>query len=121
MSVENGITLSKVPRENEPGYTVDTIPKALQDQYLKSYRERYPQRPRGETSQMSAEERFMPPKGYVDAIDHHRVFQAAVRSRQAVTEDALFGYRAAGPALLSNISYFEGKVVRWDPEGMRLL
>ena len=121
MSVENGITLSKVPRENEPGYTVDTFPKALQDQYLKSYRERYPQRPRGDTSQMSAEEKFMPPKGYVDAIDHHRVFQAAVRSRQAVTEDALFGYRAAGPALLSNISYFEGKVVRWDPEGMRLL
>ena len=31
----------------------------------------------------------------------------AVRIRKPVIEDAVFGFRAAGPALLSNMSYFE--------------
>ena len=112
---------SSSPRESEPGYTVDTFPNALQDQYLKAYREKYPQRPKVDTAQMSAEEKFVPPKGYSDAIDHHRVFQSAVRSRKPVTEDALYGYRAAGPALLSNLSYFERKLIAWDPDAMKLV
>ena len=69
---------------------------------------------------MSAEEKFVPPKGYSDAFEHHRNFIAAVRSRKTVVEDAVFGFRAAGPALLSNISYFEKKVCLWDAEGMKL-
>src|SRR5689334_4795629 len=46
MSVENGVTISKVPRELEPGYTIDTFPKAIQEQFLKEYRQKYPQRPK---------------------------------------------------------------------------
>jgi hypothetical protein len=37
-----------------------------------------------------------------------------------VVEDAVFGFRAAGPALLSNISYFDKKVCLWDAEAMKL-
>jgi hypothetical protein len=44
-----------------------------------------------------------------------------VRSRKPVIEDAAFGFRAAGPALLSNVSYFEQRVCKWDPETMTLL
>ena len=36
-------------------------------------------------------------------------------------EDAVFGFRAAGAALLSNLSYEQGQVVRWDPETMKVL
>jgi hypothetical protein len=32
----------------------------------------------------------------------------------------MFGFRAAGPALLSNISYFEKRVVEWDPQSMKI-
>ena len=120
MTVENGVTLSKVPRELEPGYTIDTFPKAQQEQFLKEYRQKYPARPTVHTGQMSAEEKFVPPKGYNDAFDHHRNFIAAVRSRKPVVEDAVFGFRAAGPALLSNISYFDRKVCLWDAETMKL-
>ena len=120
MTVENGVTLSKVPRELEPGYTIDTFPKAQQEQFLKEYRQKYPARPKVNTGQMSAEEKFVPPKGYTDAFDHHRNFIAAVRSRKPVVEDAVFGFRAAGPALLSNISYFDKKVCLWDAEAMKL-
>jgi predicted dehydrogenase len=120
MTVENGVTLSKVPRELEPGYTIDTFPKAQQEQFLKEYRQKYPVRPKVNTGQMSAEEKFVPPKGYTDAFDHHRNFIAAVRSRKPVVEDAVFGFRAAGPALLSNISYFDQKVCLWDAQAMKL-
>jgi hypothetical protein len=58
--------------------------------------------------------------GYNDTLDHHRNFLNAVRSRKPVIEDAAFGFRAAGPALLSNISYFEKRPCVWDPETMVL-
>ena len=61
---------------------------------------------------------YLPPPGYNDHLDHHRNFIAAVRSRKPVVEDSSFGLRAAGPALLSNMSYFEQRVVNWDPQSM---
>ena len=42
--------------------------------------------------------------GYSDSYDHFKNFFASVRTRQPVVEDAVFGYRAAGAALLSNLS-----------------
>jgi predicted dehydrogenase len=120
MTVDNGVTLSKVPRELEPGYTIDTFAKAQQERFLTEYRQKYPERPKVDAGQMSAEEKFVPPKGYSDHFDHVRNFIAAVRSRKAVVEDAVFGFRAAGPALLSNISYFEKRICLWDAEAMKL-
>jgi predicted dehydrogenase len=120
LTIDSALGISKVPRQSEPGYTIDTFPKALQEQYLKDYREKYPLRPAVGTGQMSAEEKFVPPKGYTDSFDHHRNFIAAVRSRKPVVEDAVFGFRAAGPALLSNLSYFDRKVCLWDAESMTL-
>jgi hypothetical protein len=61
---------------------------------------------------------YAPPPGYDAHREHHRNFYAAVRSRQPVVEDGVFGFRAAGPALLSNTSYYEQRVCRWDPESM---
>jgi hypothetical protein len=37
-----------------------------------------------------------------------------------VVEDGVFGYRAAGAALLSNLSYEKDAIVKWDPEAMKL-
>jgi len=48
-------------------------------------------------------------------------FFEAVRTRQPVVEDPVFGLRAAGAALLSNLSYEQNAPVRWDPEEMKLL
>ena len=115
------VTITRQPREAEPGYTIDTFPKAMQEQYLKEYREKYPvRRSNSDSMRPTAEERFSPPAGYNDTLDHHRNFLSAVRSRKPVIEDAAFGFRAAGPALLSNISYFEKRQCVWDPEAMVL-
>ena len=121
MTIGRGVTLSKVPRETEPGFTIDTFSKAEQERFIKAYREQYPlQRPNADAMQPQTEERFLAPRGYSDHEDHHRNFFAAVRSRQPVVEDAAFGFRAAGPAVLSNVSYFEQRTVKWDPVGMKL-
>jgi hypothetical protein len=63
----------------------------------------------------SREESFDPPLRYNDHLDHHMTFVNAIRSNQPVTENGLFGLRAAAPALLSNVSYFQKRVVEWDP------
>ncbi|HEV2446662.1 MAG TPA: Gfo/Idh/MocA family oxidoreductase, partial [Candidatus Sulfopaludibacter sp.] len=120
LAIGNTVTLARTPRESEPGYTIDTFPKAVQEQYLKEYREKYPPRPETSTASLTAEEKFVPPKGYSDHFEHIRNFLHAVRTRTPVIEDAAFGFRAAGPALLSNISYFEQRPCLWDPESMTL-
>jgi hypothetical protein len=68
----------------------------------------------------SSNDVFVPPHGHSDHLDHHRNFALAVRSRKPVVEDGVFGFRAAGPALLSNMSYFEKKAIHWDPVAMKI-
>jgi predicted dehydrogenase len=121
LTIGNGVTVTKTPRETEPGYTIDTFPKAIQDQFLKKYFEQYPRSvPTADAIRPQVEDKFLPPRGYNDHLDHHRNFLASVRSRKPVVENSVFGFRAAGPALLSNISYFEKRICEWDPETMTL-
>src|SRR5437016_7947560 len=121
LTIGNGVTVSKTPRESEPGYTIDTFPKGTQEQFLKKYYEDHPRStPTADAIRPQVEDRYLPPPGYSDHRDHHRNFLAAVRSRKPVVEDAVFGFRAAGPALLSNISYFEQRICNWNPETMEV-
>lgn len=61
-------------------------------------------------------------EGYKGAhYDHFTNFFEAVRTEKPVVEDAVFGMRAAAPALACNISYFENKIVQWDPDKMKLV
>ena len=115
----SALTLARHPRETEPGYTIGTFAKATQDAFLRQYREKYPeQRPTADAMRPDREERFAPPPGYDAHREHHRNFYSAVRSRKPFLEGAVFGFRAAGPALLSNVSYFEERVCKWDPQSM---
>ncbi len=60
-------------------------------------------------------------KGYKGAhYDHFTNFFNGVRHGKPVVEDAVFGYRAAAPALLCNDSYFDNKIIHWDPVNMKL-
>ena len=121
MTISNGVTVAKQPRQTEPGYTVDTFAKTTQEQYVREYRAKYPlMRPNADSMRPQGDEKYLPPEGYSDHMDHHRNFLEAVRSRRPVVEDAVFGYRAAGPALLSNVSFFEQRMCQWDPETMTL-
>ena len=115
----NSVTISRVPREKEPGLTIETFTDAMQKHILKKYREKYPL-PHPEGAPPAGVETYVAEPGYSDSYDHLKNFFSAVRSRQPVVEDAVFGFRAAGAALLSNLSYDRGEVVHWNPETMKL-
>jgi predicted dehydrogenase len=60
-------------------------------------------------------------EGYKGAhFDHHYNWATAIRQQKDVTENSLFGYRAAAPALLCNDSYFQNKIMQWDPEKLQV-
>jgi predicted dehydrogenase len=122
LTLGQDVAVSKVPPEAEPGHTAETFPKAVRDAYLKDYRAKYPaQRAAADAMRPASEQHFRAPASHDAWLEHHRNFLNAVRSRKPVIEDAVFGFRAAGPALLSNVSYFEERVCKWDPEAMRMV
>jgi predicted dehydrogenase len=115
----NAVTVTRTPPEKEPGFTVSTFAEAMQKQYIEEYRKKYPiQHPSGPPPEEV--QKFAAPEGYSDSYDHFRNFFASVRSRQPVVEDPIFGFRAAGAALLSNLSVERGSAVKWNPETMKL-
>ena len=119
LKIDQGVTVSKQIRETEPGMSIETFSNATQAEYRRKYRELYPlSRPNADSMRPQTEDVYLPPPRYSDHLDHHRNFFTAVKTRQPVVEDATFGLRAAGPALLSNISYFNNKLVEWDPQTM---
>lgn len=121
MTIGNGVTVVKQPPEKEPGFTIGTFSKATQAEFMKQYRAKYPEASVTTASLTPTdEEQFLAPRGYSDHRDHFANFFGAVRSRKPVVEDAVFGLRAAAPALLSNESYFSGKILEWDPAKMQV-
>jgi predicted dehydrogenase len=116
----NQLTISRSPREKEPGHTLDTFTEDMQKRIMQEYRQKYPRVHPSEAPSVEYE-KYEAPKGYYDSYDHFKNFFASVRSRKPVVEDAVFGYRAAGAALLSNLSVERGAVVKWDPDAMKLV
>jgi predicted dehydrogenase len=65
---------------------------------------------------------FAAEKGYLGGPHDHFVnFFSAIRAGGKVTEDAVFGYRAAAPALLCNDSYNNDTAISWNPDKMQLV
>jgi predicted dehydrogenase len=112
------VTVTRVPREQAPGYMIGSFTEAMQKQILAEYDKKYP--PHSGSESLGGVEKYVAPHGYSDSYDHFKNFFEAVRTRKPVVEDAVFGFRAAGAALLSNLSIQRGAVVKWDPDAMKL-
>jgi predicted dehydrogenase len=111
---------SKTP--NAPGYggwdSFDTFSSAQQKEYEKWYKEKFPQ---SKPAMVEPDLEFTAPKDYDQNIDHHMNFYAGIREGKSIKEDALFGMRACGPALATNKSIFEKRIINWDPENARFI
>ena len=90
----DGITITKRDPDKEPGYTIDTFPKSIQDAYLTEYRKKYPEKKA--QLRTGREERFLPPPDYNETEAHTANFVEAVRTRTPVIEDSVFGLARAG-------------------------
>jgi predicted dehydrogenase len=116
----NFVSVTRVPREKEPGLFIGSFTEAMQKQIREDYEKKYPrQHPVGDPP--VGFEKYVAPDGYSDSYDHFHNFFDSVRSRKPVVEDAVFGFRAAGAALLSNLSMDRGEVIKWNPDTMKLV
>ncbi|HWD89163.1 MAG TPA: Gfo/Idh/MocA family oxidoreductase [Mucilaginibacter sp.] len=123
ISDDTGFTIHKRKMPVAPGYggwdSFDTYPKAMQqaivDDYNKLYSDADKQSPKEETTTYQA------PEGSDSSHDHFANFFDSMRTDKPVVEDATFGFRAAAPALCCNESYFQNKVIHWDPVNMKLV
>ncbi len=109
------LEMVRTPEESAPGYTIGTFTKATQEAFLKDYNEKYPEMVQKNRGRQVENSDFKASEGYSAHIAHHEAFMKAVRTRKPVVEDAVFGFRAAGPALLCNESYYKKSILYWDP------
>ena len=116
----NFVSVTRVPRETEPGLAIGNYTEAMQKQLTEAYNKKYPVKHPDQAPPVGFE-KYMAPEGYSDTYDHFKNFFASVRSRKPVVEDAVYGFRAAGAALLSNMSIEKGQVINWDPEAMKIV
>jgi len=117
----NQVTLKRNRLSAAPGYggwdSFETFSSGQQKEYAAWYKQNYPQEKElpQETITWSA------PEDYNTNVDHHLAWYAGIREGKTIVEDALFGMRAAGPALLANKSIMEKKIINWDPVGAKLV
>lgn len=117
------ITLKHSKMPEAPGFggydSVFTFSKEMQDKMRMDYDAKWTEEqkirhPKGDIV-------FKAPEGYSDHLDHFTNFFDSVRTGKKVVEDAEFGFRAAAPALACNESYFNKKIMHWNPKEMKLL
>ncbi len=111
------LTVIRNKMDPNPGFggwdSYETFTKAQQKEYEKWYNAKYPK----PTPQMSEpkELKFLTPEGYDEREQHHAHFFDCVRTGKKSVEDGRFGLQAAAPSLAANMSYFENRVINWDP------
>ena len=116
----SSVNIIKSKVSDQPGYdgwdSYDTFDEVNRREFEKWYKAKYPSSP--VDVRESGELEFRVDNNYSDHIDHFSNFFESIRNGNTVIEDAVFGFRAAVAALGANKSYFEQKIIYWDPEAM---
>ena len=86
----------------------------MREQYLANWRAQHPEPPPGKFKIEDEDEVYTTPPHYNDMSDHEANFFRAVRTRQPVVENEVFGNNAALGCHLSNYSYFHKTAAVWD-------
>ena len=122
IDVGNGLNVTHSIMPKAPGIggwdSLSTYPKTMQEELKKQYDQKY-----------SAEDKKRPtkapityraPSDFNEHVAHFADFFEGVRSGKEVIEGPEFGFRAAAPCLAANDSYFQKKIINWDPVNMKL-
>jgi len=122
----NSVKLTQNPRRSPSldslvhGYnSVFTFSDEVQKEFQQNYKKKHS----GDTQShdMDHTTEFQTPDGYSSRQDHFINFFDSIRNGSSVFEDPVFGFRAAAPSLLTNMSYRQKKMMHWDPENMKVL
>ncbi|MDP4130679.1 MAG: Gfo/Idh/MocA family oxidoreductase [Bacteroidota bacterium] len=120
---DNGFTIRHHKMSKAPGIggwdALATYPKEMQETLMKQYNQKYSAAE--QLDQTDPDTVFQVPVNYDDHVEHFGHFFEGVRNGTRVVEDPVFGFRAAAPCLAANESYFQNKIIRWDPVNMKLI
>ncbi|MCW9707776.1 Gfo/Idh/MocA family protein [Fodinibius salsisoli] len=122
----NSVKLTHYPRRAPSvdqlvnGYnSVMTFSEKVQQEFEQNYRAEHADDLPG-SPELDNTTEFSTSDGYDSRLAHFVDFFDAIRNGTSVVEGPAFGFRAAAPALLTNISQREQRMISWDPEGMKL-
>lgn len=110
------LRLAKTPRMPEFDYSISSFPQKMQGQLNQEFRRRTEAAITPDSLQPESTAEFKAPRWFSAHREHHLNFYKAVRTRKPFFEDSVFGFRTAGPSLLTNTSLREGRVCNWNPE-----
>ncbi len=96
-----------------------TYPKAMQEKLMAQYKQKWSAEDMKRPTKPNID--YKQPEGFNEHLAHITNFFDSVRTGKPVVEDAVFGFRAAAPALACNESYFQKKIISWDPENMKVV
>ena len=116
-------TLTYQPQDTRPqpeGYSVMGWSKELREQYLEEWRKEHPISGPLESKVDDEGESYATPHGYSDVVDHEATFFNAVRTRNPVVENEVFGNHAAIGCHLSNYAYFNKCIAVWDGKARKI-
>jgi predicted dehydrogenase len=114
----SSVEVNHTSRPEQFDYTIDSFAKPMQKKLIEQFREKNP--PVTLASIHPNGSQFFDMSSQNAHLDHHRNFYASIRDGKPCIEDPTFGLRAAGPALMTNDSYFGKKIVFWDPQKMTI-
>ncbi|MDP4223796.1 MAG: Gfo/Idh/MocA family oxidoreductase [Bacteroidota bacterium] len=121
--LDNGFSLTHSIMSKAPGIggwdAFDTYPKAMQDELMKQYNQKYPAE--DQKRPVKPPVTYTAPEGYDEHLEHFKNFFDGVRYNKPLVEGPEFALRAAAPTLACNDSYFQKKIINWDPVNMKVV
>jgi predicted dehydrogenase len=110
------LELNQVPRPDQFDGTIASFSNSMQERLRKAWDDKHP--PVSVSTLSPDGVKKFNSGDSSPHLEHHKNFYRSIREGAPLIEDATFGLRAAGPALLTNQSLFENKIMAWDPETM---
>ncbi len=119
----DGYTIHHHKMSKAPGIggwdALETYPKKMQEELLKAYNDKWSAADQKDVSEPDTI--YKVPDGHDEHLNHFGHFFDGVRNGTPVVEDPIFGFRACAPCLAANDSYFENKIIHWDPINMKIV
>ncbi len=121
--LDNGFKITNSIMSKAPGIggwdAYDTYPKAMQDELMRQYNQKWTEEDKKRPQKPGVD--YVAPEGYDEHLEHFKNFISGVRENKPVVEGPEFGFRAAAPTLACNDSYFQKKIISWDPVNMKVV
>jgi len=121
--LDNGFSLTHSIMSKAPGIggwdAIYSYPQAMQDELMKQYNLKYT--PEEQKRPEIPGVNYLAPEDYDEHLEHFINFFDGVRSNKPLVEGPEFAFRAAAPTLACNDSYFQKKIINWDPVNMKVI